>query len=72
MRKENTKTYKVFAKLLQMNIGDSFDKNQFITKLYGDNNYYISRSFDVFFSKAKKKLPERQFKCLKGIITRNI
>jgi hypothetical protein len=65
-----TKPEVIQDKLGKLQIGETIKKDELIKKLYGDNDYFIQRSFDVHFSKAKKNIPEMEFKVKSGIITR--
>jgi hypothetical protein len=59
-----------------MQIGDSFDKTEFIKELYnGDYNYFLRQNFDNMMNKAKKQLnlglvEKRCFKSIDGIYHR--
>lgn len=65
-----TKQGQVHAKVQSLEIGDSFNKKEFIITLWGRSDYFIDRSFDVMFNTSKKVLPEREFKTEKGRIIR--
>jgi len=56
--------------LSKLNVNDSLDKNALILELYLQNDYWITRSFDVNYYKAKKQLLKMKFKCSKSVITR--
>ena len=62
---------KIFGIISNMNIGDSIDRVQLVKSIYNDKyDYFIARSFDVSYAKAKKKLHRTWFKTIKGQITR--
>ncbi len=68
MRK--TIAIKVLDKLNTLEIGDTLNKEKIINEIYGEYNYFVCRSFDVHFTKAKKLIPTKAFKCIKGVIHR--
>ena len=53
-----------------LEIGSSLEKKALVKKLYGMEDFFTTRSFDVHFCKAKKMLPKKNFRVSKGIITR--
>ena len=53
-----------------MEVGDSFRKKEFIKEHWGDYDFYLDRSFSVFFTKAKKLFPEKEFRTIRGFVTR--
>ena len=57
-------------KLEKMKLGEEISKKEIVKNIYGDYDFFISRSFDVHFSKAKKNIPDMVFKTKKGIIQR--
>ena len=69
---KHANTYQILIsdKLASLEVGENFDKNDFIKELWGDYNYYISRSFDVILTRVKKEFPEKEFRCIKKIIHR--
>jgi hypothetical protein len=56
--------------LEQLNIGEGFNKQQFIISVWGDADYFLERAFDAMFCEIKKEFTDRTFKCIKKIITR--
>lgn len=48
----------------------SFSKKDFITEQWGDYDWFLDRSFCVTFTHAKKLLPLKTFKTIKGSIFR--
>lgn len=56
--------------LEQLNIGEGFDKQQFIVSIWGDVDYFLERSFDAMFCEIKKEFTDRTFKSIKKVITR--
>jgi hypothetical protein len=65
-----TKPEIIQDKLERMEIGEEISKKDFVKKLYGDDDYFSQRSFDVHLSKAKKLIPNKEFRVVKGNITR--
>ena len=65
-----TKPKLVSKALMTLGVGGQFSKTQFITTYWGKSDYFVERSFDVAYCKAKKEFPNMEFKCKKGIITR--
>jgi len=61
---------KIFDKLDKLEIGDTLDKEILINEIWGDYNYFVCRSFDVHYAKAKKMIPTKAFKTIKGVIHR--
>ncbi|HEY6143714.1 MAG TPA: hypothetical protein VIV55_09920 [Flavobacterium sp.] len=72
MTETKTLFQRTFDKLESMQIGESFDKTEFIKELYcGECNYFLRQNFDNMMNKAKNKLNEgleekRFFKSIKG------
>lgn len=61
---------KVVNKLSELKIGESFKKEEFITKTWGEYNEFVIRSYDVYYCKAKRLMRHKTFKLTKGVITR--
>ena len=61
---------KIELKLATLEVGQSFDKAHFIILLYKDYNFFIARSFDVHFNKAKKRFDVEKFVSKKKRILR--
>lgn len=70
MKTKTTKQSKVTVAIQALEVGQSFNKKEFTTSVWGQCDYFIERSFDVFFCKAKKELSSRDFKTEKGHIIR--
>ena len=68
--KTKTKKYQVETKIKSLEVGQQFNKREFITLVWGRTDYYVERSFDVMFNTAKKELDDREFKTEKGFIIR--
>lgn len=61
-RKNLTKVSIIFNALSFLNVGDTINKTEFITLHWGDCDWFIERTFDVAFCKAKKLLPTKVFR----------
>lgn len=70
MKTKVTKQSKVTDEIQALEIGQSFNKKEFVISVWGQSDYFVDRSFDVLFSKAKKELLGREFKTEKGFIIR--
>ena len=68
--KTGTKKYQVESKVQSLEVGQQFNKKEFIISVWGKSDYFIDRSFDVLFNTAKKALSDREFKTGKGCIIR--
>jgi hypothetical protein len=68
--KTGTKKYQVESKIQSLEVGQSFNKKEFIISVWNKNDYFVQRSFDVMFNTAKKELSDREFVTEKGFIIR--
>jgi hypothetical protein len=68
--KKGTKKYHVTEKLKALEVGQQFNKKEFITSIWKRTDYFLERSFDVIFNTAKKEFPDRNFRTEKGCIVR--
>ena len=68
--KRETKKEKVLKKLWPMKVGESFVIAEFVKQVWGDYNYFIHRSFDVYMSHCRKDLASKEFRTIKGCVTR--
>ncbi len=63
-------------RLVDMKLGDTIDKSEFIKEIYGMDDYYYRRSFDVALCDAKKlikeEFPFREFKSNKNNLIERI
>lgn len=70
MERKITKPTLIKNKLHQLKLNQVIDKKEFVKEIYDDQyDYFISRSFDVNLAAAKKQLPNKIFKTIKGKIT---
>lgn len=67
---KKTKVTIVLEKLDSLKKNESFSKEDFIKKHWGDYDFFMDRSFCVAFTNAKKQIPLKTFKTNKGIIKR--
>jgi len=68
--KAQSKQKKVTEQVTSLEVGQHFNKKEFIVSVWGITDYFIERSFDVMFSTAKKQLQDREFRTDKGFIIR--
>jgi hypothetical protein len=68
--KTGTKKHQVESEIKALEVGQHFNKRDFITLVWGKTDYFVERSFDVIFNTAKKELADREFKTKKGVIIR--
>lgn len=69
---ERKKIYykEITVKMDKLKVGESFDRKEYITELWGDYDYYIDLSFGSIITKCKKKLEPKTFRTIKKRITR--
>jgi hypothetical protein len=53
-----------------LEVEEGFNKKAFVESHWGYSDYFKERTFDVSFCKAKKQMPKKDFKSIKGVITR--
>jgi len=61
---------KVEQALEPLEVGEELNKKEFILLHWGYWDYFVERSFDVTFCKAKKLMLEKDFKTKDRVITR--
>lgn len=66
----NFKKYAVQELFEKLEVGEIFDIKEKLFEIYGDEDFYIRRSFDVMASRARKLLPERTFKTINRQVKR--
>lgn len=66
----NFKKYAVQELFEKLEVGEIFDIKEKLFEIYGSEDNYIRRSFDVMATKARKLLPERTFKTINGQVKR--
>ncbi len=68
--KKQSKQKKVAEVVGKLKVGESIDVYAFVVEHWGNYDFFIRRSFDVYLSQAKKQHPDRVFKVEKGLIKR--
>lgn len=66
----NFKKYAINELFEKLEVGEIFDIKENLLKIYGSEDIYIRRSYDVMAFDARKLLPERTFKTIKGQVKR--
>lgn len=57
-------------KLASMEVEEKFSKKEFIQEHWNSYDFFLDRSFSVFFTHAKKIFPEKEFRTIRGFVTR--
>jgi len=68
--KKQSKQKKVAEEIGKLKVGETIGVYSFIVEHWGNYDFFIRRSFDVYLSQGKKKFPDREFKVEKGLIKR--
>lgn len=68
--KKQSKQKKVAEEIGKLKVGESIGIHSFVVEHWGDYDFFIRRSFDVYLSQAKKIHTDRVFKVEKGLIKR--
>ena len=68
--KRQSKQKKVAEEIGNLEAGEYIDIYAFVVEHWGNYDFFIRRSFDVYLSQAKKQHPDRDFKVEKGLIKR--
>mgnify|MGYP007023437576 CR=1 FL=1 len=68
--KRQSKQKKVAESIGNLEAGEYIDIYAFVVEHWGNYDFFIRRSFDVYLSQGKKKFPDRVFKVEKGLIKR--
>jgi len=68
--KRQSKQKKVAEAIGNLEVGETISVYSFIVEHWGNYDFFIRRSFDVYLSQAKKQHPDREFKVEKGLIKR--
>ena len=68
--KRQSKQKKVAEEIGNLEAGEYIDIYAFVVEHWGNYDFFIRRSFDVYLSQAKKQHPDREFKVEKGLIKR--
>ncbi len=68
--KRQSKQKKVAEEIGKLEVGETICVYSFIVEHWGNYDFFIRRSFDVYLSQGKKKHSDRVFKVEKGLIKR--
>jgi len=68
--KKQSKQKKVAESIGNLEVGESIGIHSFVVENWGNYDFFIRRSFDVYLSQGKKHFPDREFKVEKGLIKR--
>jgi len=68
--KKQSKQKKVAESIGNLEVGETISVYSFIVEHWGNYDFFIRRSFDVYLSQAKKQYSDREFKVEKGLIKR--
>jgi hypothetical protein len=69
-KKQKTYFSFIVEKLNELELGASFKKRDFIIHHRYKYDYFADRSFSAMFVNAKKLIPEKKFRSVRGSITR--
>jgi len=68
--KRQSKQKKVAEEIGNLEVNEYIDVYSFIVEHWGNYDFFIRRSFDVYLSQARKQYSDREFKVEKGLIKR--
>jgi len=68
--KRQSKQKKVAESIGNLEVGETISVYSFIVEHWGNYDYFIRRSFDVYLSQARKQYSDRVFETKKGLIKR--
>ena len=68
--KKQSKQKKVAEAIGNLEVGESIGIHSFVVEHWGNYDYFIRRSFDVYLSQAKKQYSNRVFQTKRGLIKR--
>ena len=68
--KKQSKQKKVAESIGNLEVGETIGVYSFIVEHWGNYDFFIRRSFDVYLSQARKKYSDRVFETKKGLIKR--
>ena len=69
---KTTRVQYIINALIGLEVGDTFDKSDFIKFHWERVDWFTKRSFDVAYCTARKSFSERQFIAKHNIITRTL
>ena len=67
---KTTRVQYIINALIGLEVGDEFNKSEFVRLHWERVDWFTKRSFDVAYCTARKKFPTRTFECKDKIITR--
>ncbi len=68
--KRQSKQKKVAESIGNLEVGETISVYSFIVEHWGNYDFFIRRSFDVYLSQARKQYSDRVFETKKGLIKR--
>ncbi len=68
--KKQSKQKKVAEAIGNLEVGESIGIHSFILEHWGNYDFFIRRSFDVYLSQARNQYSDRVFETKKGLIKR--
>lgn len=68
--KKQSKQKKVAEAIGNLEVGESIGIHSFVVEHWGNYDFFIRRSFDVYLSQARKQYSDRVFETKKGLIKR--
>lgn len=71
MTRRKTIVDKVFEKINVLELNQGINKTDLVNMFYEVDNYFTRRTLDVHICKAKKRMLEKSFKSISGVLTRN-
>lgn len=70
MARRKTIVDKVFEKINVLELNQGINKDDLASLYYEVNDYFVRRALDVHICKAKKRIPDKSFKSIHGVLTR--
>ena len=68
--KKQSKQKKVTEAIGNLQVGEYIDIYAFVVEHWGNYDFFIRRSFDVYISQARKQYSDRVFQTKRGLIKR--
>ena len=70
MKKKVTIADKVASLISTIKVNKGINKTDLVNMFYEDDNYFTRRALDVHICKAKKRLANKAFKSVNGVLIR--
>ncbi len=70
IEQKQTKPEELADILRKMKVNGKIPKKSIIIQLWGSHDFFIENNFSMVYSQAKKKFPDREYKCIDKKITR--